>query len=345
MRIKIDPPRSFVLSVSLGILLLGYLPFAMCAAPGESAAATAPGIRLALVSEEPIPAADLPTTSPGNVAPSPGPSSVASPSAGGAPPAGEGDSNEYDDSTAGSDENKDVPEPMAPNAEPTANSAASPDAGAGASQALAPVGAASGEAPPPALDLSAVTPAPDLGAASLASEVRHAASPGLAASIRITEQARRELADGDADTALRDLGRAVSIDGGNPFAYYFLGRVYLARRNYSQALTFFQRAELGFAPRPDWRGETLSFEGACEEELGRGPDAAKAYQEAVADAPGNFRALAGHGRLGASVAQPTALEVPPTALDAPAPAAGDAQPPPLTSPPAPPPLPSDDLRD
>jgi len=338
MRLKVYHSRWVVLSAGLGVGALAYLPVAAWSAHAEMAASKTGPIRLALVSEEQIPAEDLPTASPGNAAPSPGPSSVASPSAVSAPPADE--SGGDDDSAAGPDENENVPEPMAPNAEPT-NDTSSPGVGAGASQTLAPVGAAPDEAapsvPPPALDLSAVAPAPDLGAASLAPEIRHASSPGLAASIRITEQARRELADGNADAALRDLGRAVSIDGGNPFAYYYLGRVYVMRKNYSQALTFFQRAELGFAARPDWRGETLSFEGSCEEELGREPDAAKAYQQAVADAPGNFRAQAGHGRLGASVVQPTAL-------DAPAPAPDVALPPPLTSPPAPPPIPDDDSR-
>ncbi|HLW69781.1 MAG TPA: tetratricopeptide repeat protein [Candidatus Binataceae bacterium] len=344
MRVKAYRWRGLILGASLGIAAIGYLPGAACAAPAGTTASAERPIRLALVSEERIPGEDLPAASPGNVAvgstnQAPGPSSVASPSSAKDQPA---DEDKDDDSVAGPDENQDVPEPMAPNAEP------SPSVGAEASQTLAPGEAAPGAVPsppPPALDLSAVAPAPDLGAASLAPEIRHASSPALAASIRITEQARRELAQGAADVALRDLGRAVSIDGGNPFAYYYLGRVYLTRKNYSQALTFFQRAELGFAARPDWRGETLSFEGACEEELGREPDAAKAYQEAVADAPGNFRAQAGHGRLGAAVAQPTALDAPPTALDAPPPSADDALPPPLTSPPAPPPAPEDDSRD
>jgi hypothetical protein len=276
---------------------------------------TEPPIQLAVVSEEALPSEDLPAASPGSLnspVPPPrasSPASASEPAANNAPVSAVSPSSSETPSLTG-----DRLETASPNAAPSA--------------------------PPPALDLSAAPAAPDLGSASLAPEVRRAAAPGLAASIRITEQARNELRQGDADDALRDLGRAVSIDGGNPFAYYYLGRVYLARKNYSQALTFFERAELGFTARPDWRGETLSYEGACEEELGSEPDAAKAYQRAVADAPGNFRAQAGYGRMGASVAPPSALDAPP-----PAPASDIALPPPLTSPPAPPPVPSDDSRD
>ena len=106
-----------------------------------------------------------------------------------------------------------------------------------------------------------------------------------------------ELAAGQTDDALRDLGRAVSIDPGNPFEYFYLGRAYLARGNYGQSLTFFQRAEIGFAARPDWLGETIGFEGACYEELGRTTDGALAYRRALGSAPNNLRARVGYSRL------------------------------------------------
>jgi tetratricopeptide (TPR) repeat protein len=168
-----------------------------------------------------------------------------------------------------------------------------------------------------------------LSTASLEPEVKQAATPARAASLRLTEQARRELLAGSTDRALQDLSRAVSIDPGNPFEYYYLGRAYLTRHNYAQAATFFQRAELGLAGRPDWLGETLSFEGASDEQLGRTADAVNAYKRAIAVAPGNVRAQVGLGRLAPSVAV--------TELDQPAPADQPAGPPPdaPTPPPAP----------
>jgi len=187
--------------------------------------------------------------------------------------------------------------------------------------------------PLPALDVSTITTSPDLGTVALDHEIKQAPSPARAASLRMTEQARKELAKGATDVALRDLARAVSIDPGDPFEYYYLGRAYFLRRNYPQALTFFQRSQLGFGGRPEWLGETLSYEGMCDEELGKPEDAAEAYQHAVTIAPGNFRARIGFGRLSASIAPPTSLDAPPPdAQSAPAaPSADAAVPPPAQS--------------
>ena len=195
--------------------------------------------------------------------------------------------------------------------------------------------------PPPALDLSATQVGPDLSSVSLEPEIK-AAPPARAASLRLTEQARRELQQADTDRALRDLSRAVSIDPGNAFEYYYLGRVYLIRHDYTQAETFFSRAELGFVGRPDWLAETMSFEGATDEQLGRIPEAVKAYQRAAALAPGNLRAQVGLGRLAPSVgavtgldqsATPNQADLAPPAAPAPPPAPDEpaAAPPPTDS--------------
>jgi tetratricopeptide (TPR) repeat protein len=176
--------------------------------------------------------------------------------------------------------------------------------------------------PPPALDLGTMQSGPDLAAAPLNDEIKKADTPARAAALRITEQARAELQAGKTDDAIRDLGRAVSIDPGNPFEYLYLGRAYIARRNYAQALIFLRRAEIGFATRPDWLGTTVGFEGACYEELGHNPEAALAYQRALGTAPSNLTARVGYSRLA------TYLPSPPAAVDAAAPPTRDAPPPP-----------------
>jgi len=122
--------------------------------------------------------------------------------------------------------------------------------------------------------------------------------------LRVTEQARVELEAGQTADAIRDLGRAVSIDPGSPFEYFYLGRAYIARRNYTQALTFLQRAEIGFASRPDWLGVDVGFEGNCYEELGQNSDAALAYQRALGTAPNNVTARVGYTRLAAYLPSP-----------------------------------------
>jgi hypothetical protein len=158
--------------------------------------------------------------------------------------------------------------------------------------------------PPPALDATAITTTPDPSESSLAREIRTASSPSLAASIRLTEQARKELAAGSIDDAIRTLARAVSIDPGNPFQYFYLGRSYMVKKNYGQAITFLKRAELGFGSRPEWYGATLSYEGACYEVLGKTIEAAHAYQHAFGMAPNNLMARVGYSRLGPLIAPP-----------------------------------------
>jgi len=192
--------------------------------------------------------------------------------------------------------------------------------------------------PPPALDVSSIDTGGDIAMKPLDAEIKTAVTPSMAASLRVAEQARRQLAKGSVDPALRNLTQAVSIDPGDPFAYYFLGRAHFERKNYQQALTFLKRAQLGFSKKPDWLGETLSYEGACEEALGDQLKAAKAYQHAVAVAPANFRARIGYGRLSAILAPTPSADLPPLSSDGapPAPSAPIDEPPPaeVSAPPA-----------
>ena len=250
--------------------------------------------------------------------------------------------------------------PIAPVASAQRASTAAPNAGTGTPNVdvtAGAVGAAGAAAeqqadvgPPPALDLSTVQSAPDLSAVSLTSEFKSADTPARAAALRVTEQARVELAAGNIDGALRDLGRAVSIDPGNPFEYFYLGRAYLARGNYAQALTFFERAEIGFATRQDWLGETVGFEGACQEELGQMTKAAAAYRRALESAPGDVRARVGYSRLAAYMPNAASAQA-----SAPSAGAGGEPPPPpertaagpapVEAPPPPPPAPRDPAVD
>ena len=62
-------------------------------------------------------------------------------------------------------------------------------------------------------------------------------------------------------TRFASSAHAISIDPSNSYAYFYLGRAYIASKNYGQALTFFKRAEIGIAANSHWLGETLAFEG------------------------------------------------------------------------------------
>jgi len=153
---------------------------------------------------------------------------------------------------------------------------------------------------PPPLDITSAGPTVQVSDDPLASELATPASPARSASIRTVEGARDQIVSGKADEAIRSLSRALSIDPTNPYVYFYLGRAYFMKKNYAQALTFLQRAEIGFSSNPAWLGETRGFEGAAYEESGRPAEAQVAYRHALESAPNSRIAVAGYGRLAAS---------------------------------------------
>jgi TPR repeat/Tetratricopeptide repeat len=235
-----------------------------------------------------------------------------------------------------------------------------PAAAGGASASGAAVGAAAGAAgapvagePSPAGTPTEVPPPYDVGSVQPTAPVSDqpltaliAATmdqPALNASLRVTEEGRKALEASKLDDAIRDLGRAISIDPTDPYAYFYLGRAYMMKKDYPQALAFFGRSEVGVRAVPAWLGEVKSFEGACLEEQGKFPEAATAYKQALDVAPGNLMARTGYGRLSANLSDANAGNAPPppppvdgAALPAPevnlaAPAPPEAAPPPAQS--------------
>ena len=187
------------------------------------------------------------------------------------------------------------------------------------------------------LEAGSVTPSLRISDSSIQDAIDKEANPARAASMRMAEQARTELLDGHPEQASRNLQRAVEIDPSDPYAYFYLGRVYITEKNYPQALTFLKRAEIGFGSgNPLWLSETLAFEGLTYEESGRDTAAAAAYQQALQINSGNLMARVGYTRSApAPVAAPEGA--PGTGADVPPPAGGAIPPPPAEVPPPPPP--------
>ncbi len=201
-------------------------------------------------------------------------------------------------------------------------SAATPQSG------VTPAGLGAAPTPEPAEPTPAV-PASDQPLDSLISS---ATTAERAASLRLTETARKALyANHLGDTELL-LSRAVSIDPTNPYAYFYLGRTSLLKRDYQQALTFFQRAELGLASDPKWLAEATGYEGLAYEEDGDNSKALLAYRRALDLDGGNLTATVGFARL--APAEPAEQTVP-TAGEAGAASAGEVAPPPPSSTPPP----------
>jgi len=168
---------------------------------------------------------------------------------------------------------------------------------------------------------------------SLTPLIKSAQDPARAVSMQIAEQARIEIEGGRNDDAIRELSHAVSIDPTNPYVYFYLGRGYGAKKDFTQAVTFFRRAEIGLAQDPAWLGETYAFEGQCYERAGQPADAAASYRKALAESPGNLTARTGYTRLAAYAPTPAAG---PSPGEAEQPAAADTIPAaPKEAPPAP----------
>ena len=290
---------------------------------GVSIAASQP-IVLAELQEESIPAQDLAA---------PSPAAGSSPAAASSPVA---DTNPDTNSDSGEWVAAPAGEP-APNAHqvPVSN----PMPPAAQSEPANPADIA------PAIDVGSIATTPQISDSSLAPLIDTAPTPARAASLRITEQERIELDHAHVDDAIRELAHAISIDPSNSYAYFYLGRAYIARKDYGQALTFFKRAEIGVASNSAWLGETYAFEGVCLEQASKSAEAVAAYQKALGASPGNLTARVGVTRLSAFMPASTTAAAPAPAgdLDQPAPhepeipAAPDEPPIPPAPPSAPPP--------
>jgi hypothetical protein len=133
---------------------------------------------------------------------------------------------------------------------------------------------------------------------SLLAQVSAATPPNVAAAIRLIEEGRKQRDQGHYDQALEALERAVAIDPTNAYGYYFLAQVHYLKKNYDQAIAFASRAAtLSARTDPTCLGRVYSLQGAAFEEVGRYPDARKAYKHAVDADPNNLAARVGVARL------------------------------------------------
>src|ERR1019366_9502327 len=115
----------------------------------------------------------------------------------------------------------------------------------------------------------------------LLAQISATTAPNVAAALRLIEDSREQIRQGAYDAALDRLGRAGALDPTNAYGYYFLAQVYFFKKNYDQAVAFASRAaSLGRRADPVSQGRIYGLQGAVFEQVGRYPDARKAYQEA-----------------------------------------------------------------
>jgi len=124
-------------------------------------------------------------------------------------------------------------------------------------------------------------------------------APHVAAATRLVDNGRARMIAGDYGGALEQLERAIAIDSGNPYAYYYLARLHLIHRTYDQAIAFADRAaSLSDTQTPAWASRAYSLQGNAFEAVGRFADARSAYLRAIQAAPGNLAAQVGLARIG-----------------------------------------------
>lgn len=132
-------------------------------------------------------------------------------------------------------------------------------------------------------------------------------SPKEVVALRFVEEGRDAIEQGDLNRARVRFERAMSVAPLQPYSYYFLGRLALARGEHQQALAFLQRAELLFPPKDRvWRGETAGLKGTVYEDLGDYDQARTAYQRCLRFTPSHLKALSAVARL--SVEEPLPSE-------------------------------------
>ena len=156
-------------------------------------------------------------------------------------------------------------------------------------------GQSGAELPPPAATRPAV-PATD--GPSVLAAVGPTTGPSVTAALRLIEDGRQNLRQGQYDVALERFERSLSLDPNSPYAYYFLARLHFTTQRYDQAVTFAGRAvALGSKLDPGWLGRAYELQGAAFEAVGRYPDARTAYRNATRADPLNAAARAGLARL------------------------------------------------
>jgi len=142
------------------------------------------------------------------------------------------------------------------------------------------------------------SPLPD--DSSLVAKISPQTPPRRAASLRLTEEGKKMLANEDYTRALGSLQRSVAIDSTNPYNYYYLAKAHYQEARYQESLDFLDVAESRLSQEPYWLAETLALRGENFRALGFFQRAESSYTQALNVNPGNKTAAEGISRLRSS---------------------------------------------
>jgi Flp pilus assembly protein TadD len=147
--------------------------------------------------------------------------------------------------------------------------------------------------PPPVPEIPA--PLPD--DSSLLAKITPGVTPQRAASLRLTEEGRKLLDNGDPAKALTRLEKTIVIDSTNPYGYFYLAKAQYQLGRYRESLNFVNIAESRLANEPFWLAEVHALRGENYRALGQLQSAETSYQQAVRLNSGNRTAADGLLRL------------------------------------------------
>jgi tetratricopeptide (TPR) repeat protein len=109
----------------------------------------------------------------------------------------------------------------------------------------------------------------------------------MVASAQWVEEASRALDVGDYDRATSLLERAISVEPNNGQAFYYYGLAMGEHGRPGSALTLLQKAEILLQGDARALGDVYAQMGANLERLGRRQEAARRYEQALAQDPSN----------------------------------------------------------
>lgn len=117
------------------------------------------------------------------------------------------------------------------------------------------------------------------------------------ASLQLTDEGRRLLAEGRFDEAASVFQKAISLHPNNPYAYYYLGQSRYLKKDYARSLAPLRQAELYLSGDSVWLARVYALRGQIDEALLQPDDARGQYQKALTFDPRNSDARDGLERI------------------------------------------------
>jgi len=145
------------------------------------------------------------------------------------------------------------------------------------------------EMPPPVAPPETLAPAkpPVADDSSLLAKIIPGTPPQRAASLRLSEEARKLIDSGEYAKALSRLERAIALDSTNAYGHFLLAKTQFGLRRYKDSLNFLEVAESRLGGEPFWLSEVYALEGENYRALGMAERAEESYAKALAINPDN----------------------------------------------------------